>query len=124
MGKPKTVTTENGAVYQLSDPSALRLVYRIVGVALILMGAVLTLISPAGVAFAALGLALVFWLPKRSSQQRNFFASPVRHAPGIARLGIGIPKYTPGRRNLNALKKLFISLWPYCPITPKMVLRK
>ena len=53
MGKPKTVITENGAVYQLSDPSALRLVYRIVGVALILMGAVLTLISPAGVAFAA-----------------------------------------------------------------------
>lgn len=38
MGKPKTVITENGAVYQLSDPSALRLVYRIVGVALILMG--------------------------------------------------------------------------------------
>ena len=29
MGKPKTVITENGAVYQLSDPSALRLVYRI-----------------------------------------------------------------------------------------------
>ena len=98
MGKPKTVITENGAVYQLSDPSVLRLVYRIVGVALILMGAVLTLISPAGVA--------------------------LRHAPGIARLGIGIPKYTPGRRNLNALKKPFISLWPYCPITPKMVLRK
>ena len=46
MGKPKTVITENGAVYQLSDPSALRLVYRIVGVALILMGAVLTLIPP------------------------------------------------------------------------------
>ena len=117
MGKPKTVITENGAVYQLSDPSALRLVYRIVGAALILMGAVLTLISPAG-------WRLSFGCPKRSSQQRNFFASPVRHAPGIARLGIGIPKYTPGRRNLNALKKLFISLWPYCPITPKMVLRK
>ena len=33
MGKPKTVITENGDVYQLSDPSALRLVYRIVGVA-------------------------------------------------------------------------------------------
>ena len=46
MGKPKTVITENGAVYQLSDPGALRLVYRIVGVALILMGAVLTLICP------------------------------------------------------------------------------
>lgn len=51
MGKPKTVITENGAVYQLSDPSALRLVYRIVGVALILMGAVLTLISPGRCSF-------------------------------------------------------------------------
>ena len=47
MGKPKTVITENGAVYQLSDPSALRLVYRIVGVALILMGAVPKKIQPA-----------------------------------------------------------------------------
>ena len=72
MGKPKTVITENGAVYQLSDPSALRLVYRIVGVALILMGAVLTLISPAGVAFAALGLALVFWLPKKIQPAKKF----------------------------------------------------
>ena len=60
MGKPKTVITENGAVYQLSDPSALRLVYRIVGVALILMGAVLTLISTAEIDFAALGLTNVF----------------------------------------------------------------
>lgn len=71
MGKPKTVITENGAVYQLSDPSALRLVYRIVGVALILMGAVLTLISPAGVAFAALGVALVFWLAQKDPASKE-----------------------------------------------------
>ena len=78
MGKPKTVITENGAVYQLSDPSALRLVYRIVGVALILMGAVLTLISPAGVAFAALGVALVFWLPKKIQPAKKFLRLPYR----------------------------------------------
>lgn len=105
MGKPKTVITENGAVYQLSDPSALWLVYRIVGVALILMGAVLTLISPAGVAFAALGLALVFWLPKKIQPAKKFLRFTGTPCAGNCTFGHWDPKVHTGQAQLERFEK-------------------
>ena len=108
MGKPKTVITENGAVYQLSDPSALRLVYRIVGVALILMGAVLTLISPAGVAFAALGLALVFWLPKKIQPAKKFLRFTGTPCAGNCTFGHWDPKVHTGQAQLERFENALL----------------
>ena len=105
MGKPKTVITENGAVYQLSDPNALRLVYRIVGVVLILMGAVLTLISPAGVAFAALGVALVFWLPKKIQPVKKFLRFTGTPCAGNCTFGHWDPKVHTGQAQLERFEK-------------------
>ena len=125
MRKSKTVVTENGAAYQLSNPVAWRLVYRVLGGVLVAMGILLAVVSPIGVACAAFGAAVAFWLPKRSNLQKNSCISLALRVPVAIPLGIGTRKFTAVKRSLNALKKLpTLHIWPFCPIMRKPALLK
>lgn len=106
MGKAKTVITENGAVYQLSNPKGERLFYKIVGVFLIVAGVVLTLALPlAGVLFALAGLALVFWLPKKIQQKKTFLSFSGSPCAGCHTFGHWDPKVHAGQPQLERFEK-------------------
>lgn len=105
MGKPKTVITENGAVYQLSDPAALRMVYRILGVVLVVLGLLLALVSPAGVAFAALGVVLAVWLPKMVQPTKKFLRFSGTPCAGKHTFGHWDPKVHAGQAQLERFEK-------------------
>lgn len=72
---------QNGAVYELREPRALRLFCRVFGGVLCVEGVLLLLVSPVGGAVsAALGVFLVVLLPKRlkpSKKFKSFSGSPL-----------------------------------------------
>lgn len=105
MGKPKTVITENGAVYQLSDPTALRMVYRILGVVLVVLGLLLALVSAVGVAFAALGVVVAVWLPKKVQPSKKFLRFSGTPCAGNHTFGHWNPKVHAGQAQLERFEK-------------------
>lgn len=105
MGKPKTVITENGAVYQLSDPTALRMVYRILGVVLVVLGLLLALVSAVGVAFAALGVVVAVWLPKKVQPAKKFLRFSGTPCAGNHTFGHWNPKVHAGQAQLERFEK-------------------
>lgn len=68
-----TIVQDNGAVYELREPRALRLFFRIVGIALAVMGALISLVTPfIGVAALIFGCLLVFLVPRKISVVKKF----------------------------------------------------
>ena len=76
-----TIVQDNGAVYELREPRALRMFCRIFGGVLCAEGVLLFLVSPVGgVVSVALGVFLVVFLPKRlkpSKKFKSFSGSPL-----------------------------------------------
>lgn len=108
MGKSKhsTVVTENGAVYQLSNPQGKRILSRVVGVILALEGVTLALASPvAGVALIAIGLALVLWLPKRIQPKKTFLRFDGKPCAGCHTFGSWNAKVHDGQAQLERFEK-------------------
>lgn len=108
MGKSNrsTVVTENGAVYQLSNPQAKRILAKIAGAILALEGAALALASPvAGVVLIAIGVALVVWLPKRIQPKKTFLRFDGKPCAGSHTFGGWNAKVHAGQAQLERFEK-------------------
>lgn len=105
MRKSKTVVTENGAAYQLSNPVAWRLVYRVLGGVLVAMGILLAVVSPIGVACAAFGAAVAFWLPKKIQPTKKFLHFVGAPCAGCHTFGHWNPKVHSGQAQLERFEK-------------------
>lgn len=106
MGKPKTVITENVAIYQLSDPRGERLFFRIVGAFLIVAGALLALVTPlAGLLFAALGAWAAFWFPQKIQPTKKFLRFAGTPCAGNHTFGHWNPKVHAGQAQLERFER-------------------
>lgn len=106
MGKPKTVITENGAIYELSDPQKEKTFYRVVGTILLVCGVLLSLaIPPIGLIFAVLGLALAAWLPKKIQPKRTFRSFSGAPCAGNHTFGQWNAKVHAGQAQLERFEK-------------------
>ena len=104
--KDTAVVTENGAVYQLSNPNAMRTFSKVVGIILALVGVPLVLISPVfGIILLAIGVALVVWLPKRIQPSKTFLRFDGQPCAGNHTFGKWNAKVHAGRAQLERFEK-------------------
>lgn len=106
MGKPKTVITENGVNYQVSPPTGKRTFCKVFGWTYIVLGLVLAIaLPPVGLIMAAVGAAMVFWLPKKFHSKKDFLSFAGSPCAGHHTFGNWNPKVHSGQAQIDRFEK-------------------